>query len=124
MLLRFWIIGLGCAGLFTAAYGTLRGLHLPPLPALALAQVIAAGANFLANRRWTFARHQTSLRVQLVGFCAVTGAGLILSSVLLTIARTAAAHPAGALDVLLAVSASVVPSLLRFALLRRWVFGA
>ena len=123
-LLRFVLIG----GLSTAAYVVLfvvlRG-SMGAQPANLLALLVTAVANTAANRRLTFgvrgregaARHQgQGLVVFMIGLALTSGSLLALHSAL--------TRPPAWLELGVLVVANLAATLVRFVLLRRWVFGA
>jgi putative flippase GtrA len=120
--LRFAVIGV----LSTLAYG---GLYLALRPALeaqaanALALLITAIANTAANRRFTFAIRDRShrLRHQLQGL-AVFGLALALTASSLALLHALDANASRAFELAALVIANLLATVLRFALLRSWVF--
>jgi putative flippase GtrA len=119
---RFLVVGV----LSTAAYGLLylilRGA-LPPQGANALALLLTAVGNTAANRRFTFAIRGTAHRVrhQLQGL-AVFALALVLTASSLAVLHAVVADPSRELELAVLVVANLVATILRFVLLRSWVF--
>jgi len=89
-----------------------------------LALLITAVANTAANRRFTFGvrgAHQAG-RHQLQGL-VVFGLGLALTSGSLALLSAASAHPVRAVELTVLVLANLLATVLRFVLLRHWVFS-
>lgn len=90
----------------------------------ALALLVSAVANTAANRRLTFGvrgrsgvvRHQAQ---GLIVFCI----GLVLTSGSLAALNTATSHPARSTELAVLVAANLAATVLRFLLLRAWVFA-
>jgi putative flippase GtrA len=93
-------------------------------PANLLALLVTAVANTTANRRLTFgiADRASRIRHQLQGL-AVFALGLALTAGALAALHTASTVPARAVELSVLVTANLVATLLRFLLLRSWVFG-
>ena len=120
--IRFAAIGV----LSTLAYLLLFLLARPPLGAQAAnfaALLVTAVANTAANRRFTFgvrgsgaARHQAQgLAVFVLGL-AVTSGSLYALTTLVT-------APSRAVEVTVLITANLVATVLRFVLMREWVFA-
>jgi len=121
-LARFAVIG----GLSTLAYTLIYLLLRPdvgPQPANALALLITAIANTAANRRFTFARRgrQGALRHQLEGLL-VFALGLAVTSGSLAVLHHAISSPPTAVEVGVLALANLLATVIRFVLLRSWVF--
>jgi putative flippase GtrA len=119
---RFGAVGL----LSTVAYLVLFLLLRGPLGAQganALTLLITAIANTALNRRFTFevVGPQRRTRHQLQGLI-VFGLALGLTSSTLALAEFLPSTPPAALEPALIVAANAATTLLRFLLLRRWVF--
>jgi putative flippase GtrA len=119
---RFAAIGVAS----TAAYLGLFLLLRPVLGAFvanACALLVTAVANTAANRRITFATHGSRgmLRHQAEGL-VVFGVGLGVTSTALWALHAFAADPAGLVELTVLVGANAAATLLRFVLLRAWVF--
>jgi putative flippase GtrA len=110
----------------TAAYLALF-LQLRSLGSAQLANVVAllvtAVLNTAANRRLTFGvrGHEGAGRAQLQGLL-VFALGLTLTSGSLAVLHAASSGPSRAVEVAVLVVATAAASVLRFALLRGWVF--
>ncbi|HYZ36354.1 MAG TPA: GtrA family protein, partial [Pseudonocardiaceae bacterium] len=121
-LVRFTAIGL----LSTMAYLILFLLLRAPLGAQganALTLLLTAVANTALNRRFTFGvvgREQIT-RHQFQGLI-VFGIALALTSGTLAAAHSIQHHPHPAVEVAILIAANAAATLLRFVLLRRWVF--
>ena len=119
---RFATIGV----LSTIAYLLLFVLLRPSMGAQAanlLALLLTAVGNTAANRRFTFGvRGAGVARHQLQGL-AVFGLGLALTSGSLWLLAQFTAHPARLVELTVLVLANLAATLLRFVLLREWVFG-
>jgi putative flippase GtrA len=121
-LMRFAAVGM----LSTVAYLVLFLLLRGPLGsqgANALTLLITAIANTGLNRRFTFGvvGRQRMTRHQIQGLI-VFGFALGLTSGTLAIVHSVAAHPHAAVEVAVLVTANAAATLIRFLLLRRWVF--
>jgi putative flippase GtrA len=118
---RFATIGV----LSTLAYLVLFVLLRPSMgaqPANLLALLITAVANTAANRRFTFGvRGEGAGRHQLQGL-VVFALGLILTSGALWLLAALTAHPGRLLELSVLVLANLLATVLRFVLLREWVF--
>ncbi len=122
-LVRFGAVGV----LSTLAYMLLFILLRNPLGAQganALTLLITAIANTALNRRFTFGvvGKQGVTRQQLQGLI-VFGLALVLTSGTLAVAHSLHSSPPAAVELVLLVAANAAATLLRFLLLRRWVFG-
>jgi putative flippase GtrA len=111
----------------TLAYLVLYLLARPALGAQwanAVALLFTAVANTAANRRFTFAVSGPSGagRHQLQGL-VVFGLGLALTSGSLAALHAASSVPPRLLEVGVLVAANLTATVLRFVLLRAWVFG-
>jgi putative flippase GtrA len=121
-LVRFAAIGV----VSTVAYLLLFLLLRDPLGAQganALTLLITAIANTALNRRFTFGiiGRQRKTRQQLQGLI-VFGLALGLTSGTLAVAHAMYSAPPAAVELALLVAAQVAATLMRFLLLRRWVF--
>jgi putative flippase GtrA len=108
---------------YVALYLLLR-LGMPAQGANAVALLLTGIANTAANRRFTFAvrgrRH--ALRHQAQGLGALA-ASLVVTAGALAAVRGADPRPARAVEVLALVAANLVATVVRFVLLRSWVFS-
>jgi putative flippase GtrA len=120
--LRFGAIGV----LSTLAYLLLFVLVRPSMgaqPANLVALLVTAVANTAANRRFTFGvRGRGAGRHQLQGL-VVFALGLGVTSGSLALLSTLSRHPARATELTVLVAANLVATVLRFVLLRGWVFA-
>ncbi len=121
-LVRFGAVGV----LSTVAYLILFILLRDPLgsqSANALTLLLTAIANTALNRRFTFGvvGRQGATRQQLQGLI-VFGLALALTSGTLAVAHSLHSAPPAAVELALLVAANAAATLLRFLLLRRWVF--
>jgi putative flippase GtrA len=118
---RFVLIGLVSTAAYLGLYLLLRG-PLGAQPANLLALLVTAVANTAANRRLTFdvrGRHR-AVRHQLQGlFVFAIGLGLTAGSLALLHALT---DPDQVLELAVLVAANAAATLVRFVLLRAWVF--
>jgi putative flippase GtrA len=120
-LVRFAAVGVASTLAYLALFLALRP-GLGPQAANLVALLLTAVANTAANRRLTFGVHGQADRArhQLQGL-AVFGLCLALTSGSLGLVH-AAANPSRAVEVAALVLANLAATLLRFVLLRRWVF--
>jgi putative flippase GtrA len=121
---QFTAIGIVSTSAYLALYVVLR-TDLSALGANAIALVITAIANTAANRRITFgiAQREGMMRDQLHGL-GVFALALALSSGALAVLHSADRHAARWTEVLALLIANGGASILRFVLLRQWVFRA
>ncbi len=117
----FAAIGTLCTVLFTVCYALFRA-WLPPLAANALALSATAALNFALNRALTFRASAGELRRQVVLYAVAYAAGLGASTLALSLLLAVSGHPAGLAELLLALAASGVATLVRYAAMSRWVF--
>ena len=121
---RFLAIGVLSTVAYALLYLLLRSVF-PPQAANALALLATAVANTAANRRFTFAIRDGAhwFRHQLQGL-AVFGLALGLTASSLLVLHAADPHPSRAAELTVLVAANLVATILRFVLLRSWVFRA
>jgi len=121
-LVRFAVVGVASTLAYLALFWVLRG-QLGAQPANAVALAVTAVANTAANRRLTFGLRGRSgrLRAQAQGLVAF-GAGLALTAGALAVLAATAPHASRAVELAVLVAANVAATLLRFLLLRAWVF--
>ncbi|MFJ7299652.1 glycosyltransferase [Streptomyces sp. NPDC099088] len=120
-LLRFAGVGVASTVGYVLLYAALRPVT-GPQAANAWALLVCALANTAANRRFTFGlRGGGALRHQMKGL-AVLGMGLALTSGSLAALHRWAQAPGQATEIAVLVGANLAATLLRFALLRTWVF--
>jgi putative flippase GtrA len=123
-LLRFGAVGVVSTVGYVLLYSALRPVA-GPQGANAWALLVCAVANTAANRRLTFGLRGRggALRQQVKGL-AVFGLGLALTSGSLAALHRWVPGPARPTEVAVLVVANLVATLLRFLLLRAWVFTA
>jgi putative flippase GtrA len=123
-LLRFGAIGVASTAAYLLLYVALRGAAGSQLANL-VALLLTAVANTAANRRLTFGvrGREGAARHQGQGLL-VFGIGLALTSGALAALSALSANPARWVEVSVLVVANLVATLVRFLLLRRWVFGS
>jgi putative flippase GtrA len=120
--LRFAAVGV----LSTVAYLLLFLLARPmgAQSANLFALLVTAVANTAANRRFTFGvRGRGAVRHQAQGL-VVFGLGLVLTSGALATLAALVDHPHRAVELTVLVAANLAATVLRFVLLREWVFVA
>jgi putative flippase GtrA len=119
---RFAAVGIGSTAAFLLLFLALRG-WLGPQPANLLALAATALANTAANRRFTFGvrGRPGAARDHLQGL-VVFGLGLLLTSGSLAVLHAALAAPGRAAELAVLVVANLAATVLRFLLLRNWVF--
>ena len=119
--LRFAAIGVLSTLAYLLLFAALRPATGPQL-GNALALAVTAIANTAANRRFTFAVRGRSgaMRHQAQGL-VVFGVALLVTSTSLA-ALHLLAHPSRALELLVLIAANLSATVLRFVLLRGWVF--
>jgi len=118
----FAVVGVVSTMAYLGLYWLLR-TGTSALWANALALLASAVANTAANRRWTFGIRgsRARLRHHLEGL-AVFGLGLALTSGALGLLGLVTGNPGRAAELAVLVAANATTTLLRFALLRAWVF--
>lgn len=121
-LARFAVIGVLSTLAYTLLFLLLRH-DLGAQPANALALLITAVANTAANRRFTFVRKGRSgaVRHQLEGL-VVFALGLAVTSGSLVLLHALVSSPSSALEVTVLAVANLVATVLRFVMLKAWVF--
>jgi putative flippase GtrA len=117
---RFAIVGVVSTLAYLALYSLLRQM-LPPLVANAVALLVTAVANTAANRRFTFGVKGPggAMRDQLEGLIAFL-VGLVLTSGSLSLLPDGVAH---GVELVAVIVANAAATLVRFLLLRVWVFN-
>lgn len=122
-LLRFACVGVASTVAFTLLYLALRGMGVTAQAANAVSQLVTAVANTAANRRVTFGIRGSAQagRHQFQGLIAF-GAGLAVTSAALAGLHAVSARPARIVEVSVLVTATLVATLVRFALYKHWVF--
>jgi putative flippase GtrA len=119
----FTAIGGALTLAYLVLYLALRDV-LGPQPANYLAWALTAIADTAANRRLTFsvADRVGQARAQLEGLL-VFALGLALTSAAVAVLETFVGSPGRVLELGVLGGANVAAGVLRFELLRRWVFG-
>jgi putative flippase GtrA len=122
-MLRFGGIGAASTAAYLLLFVTLRGFTGSQMANL-LALLATAVANTAANRRLTFGvrGRRDAAKHQGQGLL-VFGVGLALTSGALAALSMLSSTPARGVELSVLVLANLVATLLRFLLLRRWVFG-
>ena len=118
----FVAIGLACTAAYALLYTLLRDAGMAALPANALALTLTMGANFAANRRYSFKASDGPLGSQLASYTVAYLLGLAASSIVLAVLLGSLGHPHGAADTAAALAAGVVATAIRYVLMRSWVF--
>jgi putative flippase GtrA len=119
---RFGVIGVASTAAYLVLFLALRGA-MPALAANALSLLATAVANTAANRRFTFGvRGRDRLGRHHGRGLLVFGAALALTSGSLAALHAFEASPARSVEVAVLVGANAAATVLRFALLRTWVF--
>jgi putative flippase GtrA len=123
-LFRFVVIGALSTAAYLALYAVLRD-GLPAQPANLLALLVTALANTAANRRYTFGVRGAGryARHQLQGLL-IFAVGLALSSGSLAVLSAVHASPSRLVELGVLMLANLLATVLRFVLLRGWVFKA
>jgi putative flippase GtrA len=121
---RFAAIGVASTLAYIALFVVLR-MAMPAQVANALALLATAIGNTAANRRLTFAIRGSSrvVRHQMQGLL-VFGLALALTAGALATLHALSPQPTRALELAVLTSANLVATVLRFVLLRGWVFRA
>jgi len=120
---RFGAIGAASTLAYLLLFVLLRG-STGAQGANLLALLITAVANTAANRRFTFGvRGASDAGKHQAQGLVVFGLGLALTSGSLWLLSTLSTHPARAVELVVLVTANLLATVLRFVLLRRWVFG-
>ncbi|HEX6853826.1 MAG TPA: glycosyltransferase [Streptosporangiaceae bacterium] len=121
-LARFVVVGAASTAGYVALYLLLRTVA-PAQLANAVSLLVTAVASTAANRRLTFGvrGRAGAVRHQARGLAAF-GAGLALTAAALAGLHAAVPQPGRALEMAVLITASLVATVLRFALYRGWVF--
>ncbi|MER5885927.1 bifunctional glycosyltransferase family 2/GtrA family protein [Streptomyces sp. NPDC001941] len=121
-LLGFCVVGALSTLLYLLLYSLFRTAAGPQL-ANAGALLVSAVANTAANRRLTFGvrGRERAVRHQAQGL-VVFGIGLALTSGSLAALAAATGHPSHATELAVLIAANLAATVLRFLLLRAWVF--
>ncbi|MFI8359356.1 glycosyltransferase [Streptomyces sp. NPDC085612] len=121
-LIGFCTVGVLSTLLYLLLYSAFRGVAGPQL-ANGAALLLSAVANTAANRRLTFGvrGRERAVRHQAQGL-VVFGIGLALTSGSLAALGAATADPAHSTELAVLITANLTATVLRFLLLRAWVF--
>jgi putative flippase GtrA len=120
----FVAVGATCTLAYVVLYLLLR-TAMPALAANALSLLITAVANTAANRRFTFGiRGRTHAAGHQAKGLIAFATGLALTSGALAGLHAISAHPGVGWEVTVLVGANLAATVLRFLMLRSWVFGA
>jgi putative flippase GtrA len=120
--LRFAAIGVASTAAYLLLYLGLRVL-VPAQAANALALLTTAIANTAANRRFTFAiRSRSGAATHQAQGLVVFGLALGITAASLALLHALSATPAKSVEVAVLVVANLVATIVRFVLLRSWVF--
>jgi glycosyltransferase involved in cell wall biosynthesis len=120
---RFALVGVGSTVLYLLFFLALRGA-LAPLAANAAALAISAVANTAANRRFTFGRRgREGLVTHHFQGLVVFGFCLGLTTLALAALSGLAPDASQGVEVAVLIGANAAATLLRYFLLRLWVFG-
>jgi putative flippase GtrA len=120
---RFALVGVASTLLYLLLFVALRGT-VAPLVANAAALALSAVFNTAANRRFTFGRRgRDELLTHHVQGLAVFGLCLGLTTAALAGLDALAPDASRAVEVAVLVAANAAATLLRYVLLRLWVFG-
>ena len=121
-LVRFGVIGAMSTIAYAVVYLVLQAL-MPAQAANFLALLVTAVANTAANRRFTFGIHgRAGAATHHVQGLVVFGLAWALTSGSLVLLHATDPHPGALTEVGVLTIANLVATLLRFALLRLWVF--
>jgi putative flippase GtrA len=120
-LLSFASIGLVCTALFLIAYDLARPTF-PPLAANVIALSSTAGLNFLANRMFTFKGREGRLLGQASQYFVFYIVGLGVSSLALFCFLSVWAEPPHGVELVAALVASGLATLIRYVAMTLWVF--
>jgi putative flippase GtrA len=120
----FVAVGAACTVAYVVLYLLLR-TAMPALAANALSLLVTAVVNTAANRRFTFGiRGRTHAAGHQAKGLIAFAAGLALTSGALAGLHAISAHPGVGWEVTVLVGANLAATVLRFLLMRSWVFDA
>jgi putative flippase GtrA len=120
-LASFVAVGVACTAAYAVIYTLLRG-GVSALEANAIALLLTMAANFEANRRFTFRATRQSRARQIAGYVPAYAIGLAASSLVLVGLLDLLGHPEGLENTAVALAAGLAATVVRFVLMRRWVF--
>lgn len=119
-LVRFGIVGLSLAALYSAIYWYLATYVMPPVLAVVIAFAVAVSIGFVLHSRWSFRGHGKSEdRRMKVKFLIVQGSGFVLNEIF-TWVLTGPMHGPTWWPL---VPAILVTPLATYLFNRQWVFG-
>jgi putative flippase GtrA len=122
-LLRFACVGVASTVAFTLLYLGLRSTGVTAQAANAISQFVTAVANTVVNRRVTFGiRGSAHIGWHYAQGLVAFAAGLVVTSGALAALHALSARPSRAIEVTVLVTATLVATLVRFALYKAWVF--
>lgn len=122
-LLRFAAVGVASTALYLVVYVIIR-TWIAAQPANLIALLVSAVMNTALNRRVTFGlAGRTSARTHAQGLL-VFALGAALTSLSLLVLHANDRHPGRLLEVAVLLAATVVATLVRYALFSRWIFRA
>src|SRR5438270_5512432 len=118
-LVRFGVVGLFLAGVYSAIYWYLATYVMPPVAAVVIAFIVAVSIGFVLHSRWSFRGHGAREDRQLkIKFLLVQGSGFVLNEAF-TWVLTGPMHGPTWWPL---VPAIFVTPLATFVLNRQWVF--
>jgi putative flippase GtrA len=122
-LLRFACVGIASTVAYSLLYLAFSDIGVTAQAANAVSLFLAAVFNTAANRRVTFGIRGSAHagRHQVQGLIAF-GAGLAVTSAALAVLHAVSARPARIVEVSVLVTATLVATVVRYALYRSWVF--
>jgi|tagenome__1003787_1003787.scaffolds.fasta_scaffold20966883_2 4-amino-4-deoxy-L-arabinose transferase-like glycosyltransferase len=118
----FVLIGLACTAAYALLYSMLRHAGMGAMAANAVSLTATMGANFAANRHYSFKASDGPLGTQLAGYAIAYLLGLAASSLALAVLLALLGHPTGAVDTFAAVFAGLAATGVRYVLMSGWVF--
>ncbi|MCW2622312.1 MAG: glycosyl transferase family protein, partial [Frankiales bacterium] len=117
---RFAAVGLASTAAYVLLYLLMRG-PFGAQPANAAALLLTTFLNTGVNRRFTFRSSTGVARAQVQGL-VVLGAALLLTSGALHVLHAVSPDPHRVVELTVLVAANLGATVLRFLLLRRWLF--
>lgn len=122
-LLRFACVGAASTVAFTLLYLGLRGMGVNAQAANAISQLVTAVVNTAANRRLTFGiRGSARLGWHYAQGLIAFAAGLAVTAGALAALHALYPGSSRVIEVIVLIAATLVATLVRFALYRSWVF--
>jgi len=120
-IVSFSIIGAICTVAFALLYNLFRAFA-DPIGANLLALGLTMVINFAANRWFTFHARSGSLPRQAIRYALVYVVGLVASTLVLDLGLALVVRPGRVVETFLALASGAVATVIRFLLLRAWVF--